>query len=126
MKVLSVSALTITSNAPKRLADFYQRCLGIPLELSSHGPTEHHFEGWLGDPTRGGVHFAVLEGVSGRADAGGPAPTFRVRELQACIADLEAQGVRLTRQVAALGDGKRIASFRDWDGNMFSLIDLGF
>jgi catechol 2,3-dioxygenase-like lactoylglutathione lyase family enzyme len=126
MKVLSVSAVTITSNHPRRLADFYQRCLGIPLELSSHGPTSHHFEGWLGEPTRGGVHFAVLEGFSGHPDAGGPAPTFRVREIQACIAELEAQGVRPARPLAGLGDGKRMASFRDWDGNMFSLIDLGF
>jgi catechol 2,3-dioxygenase-like lactoylglutathione lyase family enzyme len=126
MKVMSVSAVTITSLHPKRLADFYQRCLGIPLELSSHGPTEQHFEGWLGEPSRGGVHFAVLEGASGHPEAGGPAPTFRVRELEACIAELEAEGVRLTRPVAALGGGKRIACFRDWDGNMFSLIDLGF
>src|SRR5262245_35394962 len=48
MNVASVSAVTITSN-----------------------------EGWLGDPDRGGIHFAVLKGRSGNADVGGPAATFR-------------------------------------------------
>src|SRR5262245_32803221 len=77
MNVVSVSAVTITSNDPERLAGFYRRCLGVPLALESHGPMKHHFEGWLGDPDRGGIHFAVLKGRSGNADVGGPAPTFR-------------------------------------------------
>jgi catechol 2,3-dioxygenase-like lactoylglutathione lyase family enzyme len=126
MNVMSVSAVTITSTDPERLAGFYRRCLGVPLELANHGPMKHHYEGWLGDPERGGVHFAVLKGRSGSADAGGPAPTFRVRGIEACVRELEAEGVRPTHAVADLGEGKRIVSFRDLDGNAFRLIDLGF
>ena len=30
---MSLSAVTITSRAPSRLADFYRRCLDLPLDL---------------------------------------------------------------------------------------------
>lgn len=126
MNVISVSAVTITSNDPERLAGFYRRCLGVPLELSSHGPMKHHFEGWLGAPDRGGVHIAVLKGRAGSADAGGPAPTFRVRVIDACVRDLAAEGVAPSHRIANLGEGKRLVSFLDPDGNTFNLIDLGF
>jgi predicted enzyme related to lactoylglutathione lyase len=126
MKVLSISAVTITSNDPKRLADFYRSHLGIPLESQSHGPMKEHFEGWLGDPERGGVHFAVLKGRAAVADAGGAAPTFRVQGIDAFVADLKAVGTAPLHAIANLGEGKRLASFRDPDGNVFRLIDLGF
>jgi catechol 2,3-dioxygenase-like lactoylglutathione lyase family enzyme len=126
MNVISVSAVTISSNDPERLASFYTRCLGIPLEMSSHGPMKHHFEGWLGEPDHGGVHFAVLKGRAGSAEAGGPAPTFRVRDIDACVRDLTAEGLAPTHRIAVLGEGKRLVSFRDPDGNAFHLIDLGF
>ena len=74
MKVMSLSAVTITSADPGRLAEFYRRCLGVRLAPSSHGSSGEHFEGWLGEPGRGGVHFAVMRGRSGAADGGGPAP----------------------------------------------------
>ena len=125
MNVMSVSAVTITSNDPERLAGFYSRCLGIPLEQASHGPMKHHFEGWLGAPDRGGVHVAVLKGRSGRPDAGGTAPTFRVREIDACVNELAAEGIAPAHPIAELGEGKRLVSFRDPDGNMFRLIDIG-
>jgi catechol 2,3-dioxygenase-like lactoylglutathione lyase family enzyme len=126
MNVMSVSAVTITSNDPERLAGFYRRCLGVPLQLSSHGPMKHHFEGWLGEPERGGVHVAVLKGRAGNADAGGPAPTFRVRDIDACVRDLAAEGLAPVHRIADLGEGKRLVAFRDPDGNVFNLIDLGF
>ena len=125
MNVMSVSAVTITSTDPERLAGFYRRSLGIPLAQASHGPMLHHFEGWLGAPERGGVHVAVLKGRSGRADAGGTAPTFRVREIEACVNELAAEGITPVHPIAELGDGKRLVSFRDPDGNVFRLIDIG-
>jgi catechol 2,3-dioxygenase-like lactoylglutathione lyase family enzyme len=126
MNVLSLSAVVFTSPDPERLAGFYRARLGIPLEAASHGPMKDHQEGWLGDPERGGVHVAVLKGRQPDAASGGPAPTFRVRGLAACVAELEAAGTRPLHKIADLGEGKRVASFRDPDGNIFRLIDLGF
>ena len=122
MNVESVSAIVFFSPDPERLAAFYRTQLGIPLAQEAHGPMRHHHEADLGD-----VHVAVLKGrAPGGPDAGGVAPTFRVRNIDACIADLTASGVPPTRKIMELGDGKRLATFRDPDGNAFHLIDLGF
>ena len=125
MNALSVSAVVFTSPEPRRLADFYRMHLGIPIESISHGPMKDHQEGWLGDPAHGGVHIAVLKGP-GPGSVGGAAPTFRVRGLDACVAELEAAGMRSAHKIADLGQGKRVVTFRDPDGNIFRLIDLGF
>jgi predicted enzyme related to lactoylglutathione lyase len=122
MNVMSIAAVTITSNDPERLATFYRARLGIPLESASHGPMQRHFEGWLGEPARGGVHFAVLKGAA----RSGAAPTFRVYGIDGCLAELQAGGLEAKHRIAELGEGKRLVSFRDCDGNMFRLIDLGF
>ena len=120
MNVESLSAVVFFSPNPVRLADFYRTHLGIPLEHESHGPMKDHIEGWLG-----GVHVAVLKGRGPGEQGGGVAPTFRVRGLDGFVAALEGAGVAPMRKVADLGEGKRLASFRDPDGNAFSLIDLG-
>jgi predicted enzyme related to lactoylglutathione lyase len=126
MQVMSVSAVTITSPDPARLAEFYRSQLGVPLNRASHGPIQEHFEGWLGEPAQGGVHFAVLKGRGPADNAGGAAPTFRVRDITACVEELTRAGVARMHQIADLGEGKRLASFRDPDGNVFRLMDLGF
>lgn len=124
MHVLAVSAITITSANPTRLAEFYREQLGIPLEMSSHGPIREHWEGWLGQPANGGIHIAVLKGPGASPRAGGVAPTFRVRELQAAAAALVHQGTEQVHRIADIGEGKRVASFRDPDGNVFRLLEL--
>lgn len=124
MQVLSLSAVTITSPDPERLAEFYRVQLGVPLTAASHGPIKHHYEGWLGAPERGGVHVAVLKGRSPGEHAGGTAPTFRVQDLAASVSELEAAGVPRLHAIAQIGEGKRLASFRDPDGNVFRLIEI--
>jgi predicted enzyme related to lactoylglutathione lyase len=121
MNVDSLSAVVFFSSDPARLASFYKTHLGIPFEYESHGPMRDHLEGWLG-----GVHFAVLKGRGPTPDSGGVAPTFRVRGLDAFVRTLEDSGISMLRKIIDLGEGKRLASFRDPDGNTFSLIDLGF
>jgi predicted enzyme related to lactoylglutathione lyase len=120
MNVDSLSAVVFFSPDPNRLAGFYRTNLGIPLEHESHGPMKDHIEGWLGS-----VHVAVLKGRGPGEQGGGVAPTFRVRGLDAFVAALTTAGTPPVRKVADLGEGKRLASFRDPDGNAFSLIDLG-
>jgi predicted enzyme related to lactoylglutathione lyase len=121
MNVESLSAVVFFSSDPGRLAGFYKTHLGIPFQPESHGPMRDHLEAWVG-----GVHFAVLKGRGPAPEAGGVAPTFRVKGLDAFVAALEGAGVALMRKVLDLGEGKRVASFRDPDGNTFSLIELGF
>jgi predicted enzyme related to lactoylglutathione lyase len=82
---------------------------------------KHHHEA-----TVGGLDFAVLKGRGPGEDGGGVAPTFRVHGIDAFVRSLEAAGVRTLRKVFDLGEGKRVASFRDPDGNAFNVIDLGF
>lgn len=119
MQVDAVSAVVFFSPGPERLAAFYRDHLGIALTPESHGPMRDHIEGWLGD-----VHVAVLKGKGPGADAGGCAPTFRVRGLDAFVDALGRAGCAPTRKTIDLGEGKRLATFRDPDGNSFSLIEV--
>ena len=119
MQVDALSAVVFVSPNPSALADFYRQHLGIPFRMESHGPMLHHLEAFLGD-----VHFAVLKGPARSPETGGPAPTFRVSDLDAFVESLRSAGIALRRKVMDLGDGKRLAQFLDPDGNTFSLIEI--
>jgi|HubBroStandDraft_5_1064220.scaffolds.fasta_scaffold201172_2 predicted enzyme related to lactoylglutathione lyase len=120
MNVESVSAILFYSSQPSRLAAFYRTNLGIPFELDRHGAIREHLEADLGD-----VHLAVLKGRGPGAEGGGISTTFRVRELDGFVSALGAAGVLPLGGVLDLGEGKRVASFHDPDGNTFNLIELG-
>jgi predicted enzyme related to lactoylglutathione lyase len=120
MKVESVSAVLFFSPEPARLAEFYETTLGIPFEMDHHGAIRDHLEADLGE-----VHLAVLKGHGPNPEGGGISPTFRVTGLDAFVATLGAAGVVPLQRVLDLGEGKRVASFRDPDGNSFNLIELG-
>jgi len=115
MTAIHLSALTLQSNDPARLAGFYRRALGLPLQATRHGTVQEHFEGILG-----GVHFAVLRA---HARLGGPiVPVFRVADLEAATAALRAGGVEIVLKPLDLGEGKRVAAFADPDGNVVRLF----
>jgi predicted enzyme related to lactoylglutathione lyase len=120
MQAESLSAVVYHSPEPERLADFYRRHIGIPFEHGHHGPMRDHLEAFFG-----GMHFAILKGPVRDGD-GAVSPTFRVKGLDRFIGALAEDGVQPKHKVADLGEGKRLVSFRDVDGNVFSLIDLGF
>ena len=120
MKAESLSAVVYHSPEPERLADFYRRHLGIPFEHGHHGPMRDHLEAFLE-----GTHFAILKGPV-REEEGGVSPTFRVKGIERFVEALQNDGFAPKHRIADLGDGKRLVSFRDVDGNVFSLIDLGF
>ncbi len=120
MKIESVSAVLFFSQDPAKLAAFYSTNLGIPFELDRHGKIRDHFEADVGD-----VHLAVLKSQGAEATGEGRVlPTFRVRELDAFIEELGKVGTKPMRAVLQLDDGMRVASFRDPDGNAFSLIEI--
>jgi catechol 2,3-dioxygenase-like lactoylglutathione lyase family enzyme len=117
VKAENLSAVVYASANPERLAAFYREHLGLDFVHQAHGPIRDHLETWFGQ-----MHFAILKG-SGR---GSPvSPTFRVKGLETFITQLEAAGAKALSQIADLGEGKRLVSFRDPDGNMFNLLDLG-
>lgn len=117
MTTLSFSALTIQSRDPDRLAAFYRDTVGLPLAVHDHGPIAGHHEGDLG-----GVHLAVLKASP---TIGGPfVPVFRVDDLDACCARLAARGVPALHRPLDLGEGKRVVTFSDPEGNAFRMIEI--
>jgi predicted enzyme related to lactoylglutathione lyase len=119
MNVESVSAVLFYSPDPARLAQFYRAHLGIPFELDRHGAIREHQEADLGD-----IHLAVLKGRGPGADGGGISTTFRVHGLDAFAKRLGEAGTPLLQPILDLGEGKRVASFRDPDGNAFNLVEI--
>jgi predicted enzyme related to lactoylglutathione lyase len=117
MTTINLSALTFQSDEPARLAEFYRREIGLPLQLNRHGTVQEHYEGLIN-----GVHIAVLRAA---ARLGGPiVPVFRLRSLDACLSETRARGVDVVLKPLALGEEKRVAAFADPDGNVFRLIEI--
>ena len=116
MSVLSLSALTMHSERPGRLAAFYRDVVGVPLAPHSHGTLGEHHEGSLDS-----VHFAVWK-ASERV--GGPfVPVFRVLSLDEAARRFEGRVFALHKPLD-LGEGKRVITFRDPDDNAFRLIEM--
>jgi predicted enzyme related to lactoylglutathione lyase len=124
MHARALSALVFYSPDPERLGAFYRERLGIPFEHQGHGPIRVHLEAWLGTAESGGIHFAILKGAGPAGEKGAIAPTFRVEDLARSVAELEQAGTRRVRPIFDLGEGKRLASYADPDGNVFSLIEV--
>jgi predicted enzyme related to lactoylglutathione lyase len=115
MKPESLTGLIMYSPNPARLASFYEEVAGIPFELAQHGPVRVHREAlWRG------VHFAIWEGAERRN-----VPTFRVADVASFAASLAARGVPPIGDIIDIGEGKRLASFRDPDGSEFRIIQVG-
>jgi predicted enzyme related to lactoylglutathione lyase len=113
----TLSAITLHSNDPERLARFYAETVGLPFELHRHGTLREHFE-----VSVDGTHFAVLKA---NPNAGGPiVPVFRVVDLDRSTAKLAANGVSQLHKPMDIGEGKRVVTFHDPDGNAFRLIQI--
>jgi predicted enzyme related to lactoylglutathione lyase len=117
MNAPTFSALTMHSANPERLALFYRDTVGLPLEPHEHGTVGEHYEGSVG-----GVHFAVWHSSP---RVGGPfVPVFRIENLDQALSRLEALGVPSLHKPLDLGEGKRVVTFSDPDGNAFRLIEI--
>jgi len=124
MHAEALSALVIYSPHPEQLAVFYRTHLGIPFESHGHGPIRDHLEAWLGGAPGHGVHLAILKGNGPEGHRGSVAPTFRVADLDRAVTSMRDGGAKQVRAVFDIGEGKRLASFADTDGNVFSLIEV--
>jgi predicted enzyme related to lactoylglutathione lyase len=113
----SLSALTMHSADPARLAGFYRDAVGLPLAPHRHGTLAEHHEAFVH-----GIHFAVWKAGE---HVGGPfVPVFLVEDLDEATARLQAGAVPVLHKPLDLGEGKRVVTFRDPDGNAFRLIEI--
>ena len=127
MQANALAGIILYSPDPERLAGFYRETIGIPFAPSTHGGAirAHNEAMWQQ------VHFAIW-GVSEphAPDAAGArlrnalVPTFVVDDVAGYAAWLAARGVPSVGQLIDLGEGKRLGSFLDPDGNQFRLIQI--
>jgi len=122
MLVDDVTAILLISPNAKKLCEFYQATLGLPLEEEVHDGILLHYGYSLGD-----VHFAIhpADGWPGvpTKNAQSPVISFSSSNLKALAKRLSANGVRVTGPTDH-GFGQ-VVSFRDPDGNFVSVIEYG-
>ncbi len=127
MNANALGGLILYSPDPERLADFYRDNLGIPFQHETHGGAvrPHNEAFW------NGVHFAIWGVSEAHApDAAGSklrnamVPSFVVNDVDRYAAELEERGVTMVGKLIELGEGKRLGTFLDPDGNQFRLIQL--
>jgi len=115
MHVLHLAGLIINSEQPAALARFYHDALGVPFALQSHGPVREHYECDFA-----GVHFAILQR---KTPAGGAfVPSLACANLDQALTDLATRQVKTLHPIIDLGEGKRVCSIRDLDGNVLRLF----
>jgi predicted enzyme related to lactoylglutathione lyase len=76
-----------------------------------------HFEGMVGQ-----THIAIGKPMG---QFGVFVPVFRVDDVDAAAGALRERGVEALHKTLDIGDGKRVATFRDPDGNAFRVIQHG-
>jgi catechol-2,3-dioxygenase len=123
MLIDDVTAVLLVSPNAKKLCEFYQTTLGIPLEEELHDGMPLHYGYDLGD-----VHFAIHPAGGGwpgvpTRNAQSPVITFSTSDLKAVAKRLSARGVKVTGPTEH-GFARGI-SFRDPDGNLISILEYG-
>lgn len=118
MTVQHLAGVITFSPDPERLATFYRGALGIPFEKQQHGQIREHLECEIGD-----VHFAILKKAQ-TYPGSNIAPSFLVADIEDFLMQLNQSGVKPLHPVIDIGDGKRVSSIVDPDGNMIRLIQI--
>ena len=99
-----------------RAVKFYEDVLGLRLAFRE-GSRWAEFEA-------GPVRLALHGAIEGRAiEEGGGTAVFRVDDLDASRARLEAEGVEFEEHVGEVEGFARFASLRDPDGNIVQIIE---
>ncbi len=118
---MSTSFLTgviMFSQEPERLAAFYRETLGIPFEMAQHGQLAEHIECEFNN-----IHFAILR--KGQISAGGNIiPSFAVDDLEAFLDTVGRRGIKPLHPIIDIGEGKRVSTITDPDGNGVRLIQF--
>ena len=98
-----------------RAVKFYQEVLGLPL-VRRDGSQWAEFDA-------GAVRFALHGAVHGHPSEPGGTVMFRVDDLDAARAALEARGVEFADHVGEVEGFARFASFLDPDGNRIDIVE---
>lgn len=118
MTVQHLAGIIMFSPNPERLADFYREALGIPFEKQQHGKIREHLECEFQN-----IHFAILK--KAQTNPGNTiVPSFVVRDLEEYLASVAQKDVKPLHPIIDIGEGKRICSIPDADGNMVRLIQI--
>jgi glyoxylase I family protein len=116
--------LGFAASDPRRLADWYVRCLG-GTQVWDNGATPPALFVRL----HGGLVLEIypaaasLPGVGTNSNAGLRHLAFRVDRIEDARARLEALGVSFTEPVKPAGGGGRVLFFTDPEGNLVHLVD---
>ncbi len=116
MNVRGLTGIALHSPDPDRLARFYNETLGLELSHAEHGNIGLHYEGMVG-----AVHVALWKPIE---KMGLFVPVFRVDDIDSAVAELVDRGVPAIHRTLDIGEGKRVATFRNPDGLAFRLIQL--
>jgi predicted enzyme related to lactoylglutathione lyase len=117
IRAQSLAGIVLHSEDPARLAAFYKDALGVAVEPVRHGHVGDHFEGMVGQ-----THVAIWKPMG---KFGVFVPVLRVADVDAASAALRERGVEAMHAVLDIGEGKRVATFRDPDGHPVRLIQIG-
>jgi len=118
MTVQQLAGVIMFSPDPERLATFYRENLGIPFESQQHGQIREHLECEIDD-----IHFAILKKAQ-TYPGSNIAPSFRVSDIEGFVTRLNQNGIKPLHPIIDIGEGKRICSIADTDGNMIRLIQI--
>lgn len=118
-----VTAILLISKNAKKLGEFYQATLGLPLEEEEHDGIPLHYGCVLDD-----VQFAIHSADGGwpgvpTKNSQSPVIAFSTSNLKAVAERLSANGVKVTGPTDH-GFAQGI-SFRDPDGNSVSVLEYG-
>ena len=118
MATQHLAGVILFSQDPERLGKFYKEVLGIPFEPRRHGPIREHLECEFGN-----IHFAILK--KGQIYAGSNIiPSFAVDDIQEFLEDISQTGVTPVHPIIDIGEGKRISTITDPDGNTIRIIQV--
>jgi predicted enzyme related to lactoylglutathione lyase len=116
----TLTGIIFTSMNPERLAAFYRDVLDIPFALAQHGKIREHIECEVNH-----IHFAILK--KGQiAPTSNITPSFRVNDLAGFIDGLAARSITPLHPIIDLGEGKRVSTIADPDGNTIRLIQIDY
>ncbi len=123
--IKGIGGIFIHSNDPARLADWYERVLGLAME---HHPTEGYFHVfWHKDPESGVLRENPVFAINGTDAPLTDAPRqfvlgLRVDDLDAFLEKLSGQNVPIDPNILVWERGKH-ARIHDLDGNLIELYE---
>ncbi len=123
MGVKSICGVILSSEQPKKLADFYALALGLDFEEESHGDLKLHYGVDIG-----AVHFGIHPPENLDNSATGHAATtiaFNINDFAATDERLKKMG---STQITAPHDEGfgQVATYKDPEGNAFEIVELDY